>query len=56
MLILVTLVVLVSPYVRLKLTKGRAGADDWCIMVAWVLAVAFDLDPINRKSGLLICL
>lgn len=56
MLILVTLVVLVRSYVRLKLTKGRAGADDWCIMVAWVLAVAFDLDPINRKSGLLICL
>ena len=49
MLILVTLVVAARFWIRFKLVKGRAGADDWCILVAWVLAVAFDLDPINRK-------
>lgn len=49
MLILVTIVVGARFWVRFKLVKGKAGADDWCILVAWVLAVAFDLDPINRK-------
>ena len=48
MLIFVTLVVGARFWVRYKLVKGKAGADDWCILVAWVLAVAFDLDPINR--------
>ncbi|KAL8705812.1 MAG: hypothetical protein Q9201_001099 [Fulgogasparrea decipioides] len=47
MLVLMTLVVGARFWIRLKLTKGGAGADDWCILVAWVLAVAFDLDPIN---------
>lgn len=51
MLVLVTLVVFVRSYVRLKLTKGRAGADDWCIIVAWVLALVFNLDTMARKSG-----
>ena len=49
MLVLVTLVVGARFWVRFKFVKGKAGADDWCILVAWVLAVAFDLDPINRK-------
>lgn len=49
MLILVTLVVAARFWIRFKLVKGRAGADDWCILVAWVLAVVFDLDNINRK-------
>lgn len=49
MLVLVTMVVGARFWVRFKLVKGKAGADDWCILVAWVLAVAFDLDPINRK-------
>ena len=49
MLILVTIVVGARFWVRFKLVKGRAGVDDWCILVAWVLAAAFDLGPINRK-------
>lgn len=49
MLVLVTVVVFARFWIRLQLVKGRLGADDWCILVAWVLAVAFDLDPINRK-------
>ena len=49
MLIVVTLVVAARFWIRLRLVQGRFGADDWCILVAWVLAVAFDLDPINRE-------
>ena len=49
MLILVTIVVGARFWVRFKLVKGRAGVDDWCILVAWVLAAAYDLGPINRK-------
>ena len=49
MLTFVTLVVVARFWVRLTLVKGRLGADDWLILVAWVLAVAFDLNPINRK-------
>ena len=50
MLVFVTLVVLARFWIRLSLVKSPLGADDWCILVAWILAVAFDLDPINRKS------
>ena len=50
MLVLVTLVVGARFWIRMQFVKGKLGADDWCILVAWVLAVAFDLDPINRKS------
>ena len=49
MLVLVTLVVVLRFWVRFSLIKVRAGADDWFILVAWVLAVAFDLVSINRK-------
>ena len=49
MLVLVTIVVGARFWVRFKLVKGRAGVDDWCILVAWVLAAAYDLGPINRK-------
>jgi len=49
MMVLVTLVAAARFWIRWKLVKGRFGADDWCILVAWVLAVAFDLDPINRE-------
>lgn len=49
MIILVTVVVGARFWIRWRFVKGRLGADDWCILVAWVLAVAFDLDPINRK-------
>ena len=48
MLVLVTLAVAARFWIRLKLVKGGLGADDWLILVAWVLAVAFDLDPLNR--------
>ena len=51
MLILVTLVVAARFWIRFKFVKGRAGADDWCILVAWVLAFAFDLNQIERKYG-----
>ena len=51
MLILVTLVVAARFWIRIKLVKGRAGADDWCILVAWILAAAFDFDLLNRKYG-----
>lgn len=50
MLVLVTLVVGARFWIRLSLVKGRLGAEDWCILGAWALAAAFDLDPINRKS------
>lgn len=49
MLVLVTLVVGARFWIRYKFVKGRLGADDYCILVAWILAVAFDLDPLNRK-------
>ena len=49
MLVLVTVIVFARFWIRLSLVKGRLGADDWCILVAWILAVAFDLDPINRE-------
>ena len=49
MLILVTVVVGARFLIRWRFVKGRLGADDWCILVAWVLAVAFDLNPITRK-------
>lgn len=51
MMVLSTLVVGARFWIRFKLVKGRAGADDWCILVAWILAVAYDLDPINRKCA-----
>ncbi len=50
MLALVTLVVGARFWIRFKLVKGRPGADDWCILVAWILAVAFDADNLRRKS------
>ncbi len=50
MLALVTLVVGARVWIRFKLVKGRPGADDWCILVAWILAVAFDADNLRRKS------
>ena len=49
MLVLVTLVVAARFWIRFKLVKGGLGVDDWCILVAWILAVAYDLDPINRE-------
>ena len=49
MLVLMTLVVAARFWIRLALTKGQLGLDDWCIFVAWVLAAAFDLDPLNRE-------
>ena len=49
MLIVVTLVVGARFWIRLKPVKGRFGAENWWILVAWVLDVAFDLDPINRE-------
>ncbi|ESZ95479.1 hypothetical protein SBOR_4133 [Sclerotinia borealis F-4128] len=53
MLVITTLVVVTRICTRWKLAKGGLGADDWCILVAWVLAVAYDLDPINQvKFGL----
>lgn len=51
MLVLVTVVVGARFWIRLGLLKARLGVDDWCILVAWVLAVAFDLDPINRECA-----
>ena len=51
MLVLVTVVVGARFWIRLGLLKTRLGADDWCILVAWVLAVAFDLDPLNRECA-----
>ena len=52
MLILVTMVVGARFWVRFKFVKGRAGADDWCILVAWILAAVFDLNPINREFSI----
>ena len=49
MLILVTIVVGARFWIRWRFVKGGIGADDWFILVAWVLAVAFDLDIIDRK-------
>lgn len=49
MLVITTIVVAARIWTRLKLAQGGLGADDWCIIVAWVLAVAYDLDPINRE-------
>ncbi|KAL8688973.1 MAG: hypothetical protein Q9218_005243 [Villophora microphyllina] len=49
MLALVTLVVAARTWVRLKLTKGGPGTDDWCILVAWALAVAFDAANIHQR-------
>ena len=49
MLILVTVVVGARFWIRWRFVKGRLGADEWCILVAWVLTVAFDLDIINGK-------
>lgn len=49
MLVFTTLVVGARVWIRLKLAKGGFGSDDWCILVAWVLVVAYDLDPIARK-------
>ena len=49
MTILVTLVAAARFLIRWKYVEGRFGADDWCILVAWVLAAAFNLDPLNRK-------
>ncbi|KAF7502700.1 hypothetical protein GJ744_005239 [Endocarpon pusillum] len=48
MLVLVTLVIVARFWVRWTLVKARLGPDDWCILVSWVLAVAFDLAPINQ--------
>src|SRR4051812_36083051 len=50
MLVLITVVVAARIWIRLKYAKGGLGADDYCIVVAWVLGAAFDLDPINRTS------
>ncbi|KAF7880002.1 uncharacterized protein EAF02_007639 [Botrytis sinoallii] len=53
MFVITTVVVAARIWTRLKLAKGGLGSDDWCIIVAWVLAIAFDLDPINQvKFGL----
>ncbi|TGO29828.1 hypothetical protein BPAE_0010g00110 [Botrytis paeoniae] len=53
MLVITTIVVAARIWTRVKLAKGGLGSDDWCIIVAWVLAIAFDLDPINQvKFGL----
>ncbi len=49
MMVLVTLVVVARFWVRFKFVKGRFGADDWCILLAWILAIAYDLDPLNRE-------
>lgn len=49
MMVLVTLVVGTRFWIRWSLIKGPFGADDYCILMAWILAMAFDLDPINRK-------
>lgn len=49
MMALVTLVIVARFWVRFKLVKGRFGADDWCILLSWILAIAYDLDPLNRK-------
>lgn len=49
MLILVTVVVGARFWIRWRFVKARLGADDWCILVAGVLAVAFDLGVISRK-------
>ncbi len=46
---LITLVVVARFWIRYRFVKGRLGADELCILMAWVLAVAFDLDPTNRK-------
>jgi hypothetical protein len=50
MLVLITVVVAARIWIRLKYAKGGLGADDYCIVVAWVLGAAFDLDPLNRTS------
>ena len=49
MMALTTVVVAARFWIRWQLVKGRFGADDWCILAAWVLATAYDLDPLNRK-------
>ncbi|KAA8572005.1 hypothetical protein MFRU_018g00480 [Monilinia fructicola] len=50
MLVFTTLVVGARVWIRLKLAKGGLGADDWCILVAWVLVVSYNLDPITQVS------
>ena len=50
MLVVVTLVITARFWIRLQLVNGRLGVEDWCILAAWALAAAFDLDPINRES------
>ncbi|QSZ33527.1 hypothetical protein DSL72_005095 [Monilinia vaccinii-corymbosi] len=50
MLVFTTLVVGARVWIRLNLAKGGLGADDWCILGAWVLAVAYNLDPITQVS------
>lgn len=50
MVVLVTLVIVARFCIRLRIVRARLGADDWCILIGWVLAVAFDLNNILRKS------
>lgn len=49
MLALVTLVVGARFWIRFKFTQSRFGADDWCILVAWILAVALSLGAMTGK-------
>ena len=46
MLVLVTLTVGTRFWIRLSLVKSKLGADDWCILMAWMIAFAFDIDVI----------
>ena len=49
MMILVTIVVGAIFWIRWRFVKVRLGPDDWCTLVAWILAIAFDDDHIIRK-------
>ena len=49
LLILTTLFVAARFWIRLTLVRGRLGADDACILVAWILAIMSDIIPMARK-------
>ena len=53
MLVLVTVVVGTRFWIRIKLVQARLGTDDCFILVAWMLAVFFDVLQIpETRHGL----
>lgn len=49
MLALMTIIVGTGSWIRAALMRAQLGVNDFCILSAWLLAVAFDLDLFIRK-------